>query len=282
MKRAMPLPGRVVLLAALVLAAGCGDEKQSPQRPAPEKPVSAEVNAAADTVLHSDDARLVCGKLVTTAFLDEVYEGDVQTCIDHPLHEAEDDKVGIAKIVDTQVQGSNAQVTVRVADGKYEGAGGELEFAKEGEAWKLDRYGTDYLRSTFLTGAQATETGALSVPEVRQCFGKQIEKLSEAKLRRFSYQAMRDENKNAYKLLLKMAEECPHVMAIYVADALTDGMEKEGKSKAYVRCMRRGISNFVAVTGLGPMVLKGNLNGANEAALMGLVSGVDAQCAGKK
>ena len=102
----MPLPRPVVLLAALVLAAGCGDEKPSPQQPAPEKPVSAEVNAAADTVLHSDDARLVCGRLVTSAFLDEVYGGDVQTCIDHPLHKAEDDKIGIAKLVDTQVQGS--------------------------------------------------------------------------------------------------------------------------------------------------------------------------------
>ena len=117
---------------------------------------------------------------------------------------------------------------------------------------------------------------------MRNCFGKQIEKLSEARLRRFSYQAMRDENKNASKLLLKMAEECPNELAVYVADALTDGMEKEGKPKAYVRCMRRGIRNLVAVTGLGPMVLKGNINGAGEAALMGLVSGVDAQCAGKK
>ena len=278
----MPLPRPVVLLTALVLAAGCGDEKKSPQQPVREKPVSAEVNTAANTVLHSDDARLVCGTLVTTAFLDEVYGGDLQTCIDHPLHEAEDDKIGIEKIVDTQVQGSNAQVTVRVAGGKYKGAGGDLEFAKEGGAWKLDRYGADYLRSTFLTGVEATDTGALSVPQVRQCFGKQIGKLSEARLRRFSYQAMRDENKNASKLLLKMAEECPDELAIYVADALTDGMEEEGKPKAYVRCMRRGIRNLVAVTGLGPMVLKGNLNGAGKAALMGLVSGVDAQCAGKK
>ena len=117
---------------------------------------------------------------------------------------------------------------------------------------KLDRYGTDYLRSTLLTGVAVTDTGALAVPAVRNCFGKQIEKLSEARLRRFSYQAMRDENKNASKLLLKMAEECPNELAIYVADALTDGMEKEGKPKAYVRCMRRGIRNLVAVTGPGP------------------------------
>jgi hypothetical protein len=265
-----------VLLPVLVFAAGCGGEAK-PSPPSPEK----QVNAAADKVLHSDDARLVCSKLVTAGFLEEVYDGDVQACIDSPIHEAEDDKNGVEKIVDTQVQGSSAQVTVRVPEGKLEGAGGGLEFAEEG-AWKLDRFGTDYLRSAFLTGVQTTDTGALATPQVRRCFAQQVEQLPEAKLRRFSYQAIRDDKKGAMKLLLKLASDCPNALAIYVADAITDGMEEQGRPKAYVRCMRRGIRDLVAVTGLGPQVLKGNINGAGKSALMGLVAGVDANCADRK
>jgi hypothetical protein len=102
-----------------------------------------------------------------------------------------------------------------------------------------------------------------------------------ASVRKFVEASLR-KDPAASDMVIKQAEKCPDALAGYVANALTNALAKgEKRSDAYLRCMKRGLRNFLSLTELASTALKGNTDDASTAALAGIASGVDKSCKGK-
>lgn len=76
--------------------------------------------------------KAACNTLVTKRFIDEVYEGDTQACIDSPLNDEDDTDPGKPKVGRVSVDGTSADVAVEVVGGKADGTKGTILFAREG------------------------------------------------------------------------------------------------------------------------------------------------------
>lgn len=263
------------LISAIVLAGcalgGCGGDSE-PEATRPED----RLRNDAERVLSTRDAQLACTKLVTQRFIDEVYEGDRDTCVKTQITDPEES--GKPVIRDVLIDGDRGTVRVTLAGGRGDGLEGELEFVREGGAWKLDRYGADLLRGQFIVAIEQTQTGALSVPEMRTCMAEQARTMPEPLVRRFIYRASRRDPK-AIDTMLRIAERCPDALAIYVAREIVKALDP-GARPAFVRCAERRLRASLSLTKLASRALRGNTDSASRAALSGLALGVQQACAG--
>jgi hypothetical protein len=254
---------------ALALAACGGDD--------PKKPASPEdqVRAAALKILESKDAKTVCTGYVTTRFIDEVYEGDRQKCIEQPLTK-EDEHPGKPKVDQVRIHGANADVSVTIVGGDGDGTTGTLLFAREGRRWKLDRFGTDYLRSGFAASIRSTHSGMMSLPAMKTCLTGKAKRMRERPLRKFIYQSIRHDAK-VKNTAISLAEKCPRPLAAFVAGELANGLKDRG-GPAYVRCMRTKLAPMLWFTGLSGEALRAGGHDVRSAAIAGLVLPIDKEC----
>lgn len=262
----------LVLLAALAVALGaCGGGTSAED----------EVREAAIVAGETEDPKVFCRQLVTDRFIDEVFGGDVATCLESDVVEDNPGKPIVSDVVIEEQNENAATVAIRVKGGEADGTSGHLGFAKIDDEWLLDRFETDYLRSVFAVGVEKVDTGAVSTPAMKNCIGKQIEGLADPAIRELTFNSLSAEAK-AEKKLIGFAEECPGPLADYVADEIAKALTEDSeRSPAFIRCAHDEISFFLEITGIAPGLIVDEPDFATMAALEGIVSGVRKNCSGK-
>lgn len=263
----------LVLLPVFFLAA-CGGESS------PED----EVTDVADRIIEAEspeEIEQVCRNLLTPVFLEEVYGGKVETCIDQPVSDdGEIENPGEVSVDSVVVDGPKADARIVTVGGDNDGNDGTWAFAEDEGEWKLDRLGDDFLRSTFAVSVAIVDEGVMSYEPMRKCMSGQVAKLKSAELRKFMFEVTRDAKEKATDSVLSIAKACPKPMAEFVADELaTQVLADKGASEAQVRCARKKMAPLLQVTGLSSIALgEGDYGSALGPALAGLISGVLKQC----
>lgn len=269
------MPRAVVLAFVLLFVPACGGE-EPPTRPAPTATPdpAAQVRAIAPKVVSDAGGYELCFENSTDRFIRAVFKGDRESCgnlqrIIGP---------GTPKVLDVKVTGEQASASVEYEGSAIKGPYGTLAFVREGGVWKLDKLGGDFIRATAVVSVRALSTGALSVPEVQECVAEQTLKLSDAAVRKYVYSLFRlDEGSG--RSALRLVDKCPKEVAIFVAEELAHGLEKQGFSRRYIECVQPRLQAYLAVTGIAPTVLSGSDNkDVGAAAVSGLIKGVDKQC----
>lgn len=265
------LLGGIAALIAIGLAA-CGSSGPSAEE---------EARAAAVRILESTDQQHFCRQLVTDRYLEETVGGGGAACEKASVLA---DDPGTARATKVTIGGedeSRAEVAVAVEGGELDGVAGTIEMVHDGDRWRLDRSGADFLRSGLLVAIQTVDEGALAADGMKACMAGQVQKLSGVRIRDFNRDATIDSEAFLKEDLLPLAEKCPKALAEYATDEFTKGLVKSGKSRAYVTCLRDEIGGFLLLTGIVPELLLPNPGFAPEAALEGIVEGAKRNCIGK-
>jgi hypothetical protein len=269
----------VVLAATAALLSACGGG--DPEGSAAQE----QVRAAAQRIGDTHDGAVVCDRLVTARFLDEVFEGDRAACAGSGFGRTTAPSEGRPTIAGVEVSGPKAYVETRQSGGPLDGVGGHLRFVREGTAWKLDGYKDDYLRGAMVAalvlGDQRGQSRALAYAPLRDCMVAQAKTVSMATVRTFTLAVMRNDPRTP-KLFDKHAERCPDELAAYVAREIADALSKGAKaSEAYIECVKARIRGLLNVTELSSAAMEGNTTRAGPSALEGLARGVATVCKGK-
>jgi hypothetical protein len=271
------MPRAVAVLVVCVLSlCGCGGGGEpAARKPAPTPDPTAQLRAAAEKVLSTQDGYAVCYELASERFIRAVFK-DKDKCTNLR-------KVlgpGDPKAVDVAIAGNTADATMRYENGAVAGEFGTLSFVREGKAWKLDKLDDAFMHSAFEASMQVFTTGALAVPEVQRCMAARGGKMSDAAVRSYVYQLFRSDPK-AGRTAVKIAEQCPEQLAIYVAEELTDIWRQQGKSEKFLDCAQRELEGLIMLTGVAKYALKGGASdagGFSSAIFVGLMSGVQKHC----
>jgi hypothetical protein len=265
-------------LAGLGLA-GCGGGGSSTEDgPTAEE----EVKVAAVRAVENQDAASFCHKEASQAYLEKIYGGDEKKCASSegtvPKHPSKA-KASAARVQPGQ---RNATVTVSLTGGDLDGTSGAIEMVKEGGAWKVDDYDDAFVRSAFLASIKTVDEGAVSTPEMKACFSRQVKQLPAATIRHLTYASDADEQEEMNKSLLKMVKKCPDsALAEYGARTLTEGVHESAKHRpGYVNCLHKEIHFLLEVTGLTTELLVEHPSFAAVAALEGIVEGAKKNCGG--
>lgn len=259
-----------VVLAAAALAA-CGDSGPSTEE---------EVREAAVKAIESRDPKAFCRTLVSAHYIDLVYAGDVQECIDSDESVLDDpgEARASAVVVDPKDE-THAEVELTMRGGELDGTAGHVEMVEDEDVWKLDDVADDYLRSTFLAEIETVNQGVVAIPSMKVCFKRQVRTLDAAKLRELTFTNNSGDEAETNAMLLKLAEHCPKGLAEYGAWEITQGLEGSGKrSPAFVRCIREEVTGLLLLTDITPELLKEHPGFAAVAAFEGIVVGAKKNC----
>lgn len=263
------LLGGLAVAAALALAA-CGSSGPSTED---------EARDAAVKAIESKDPKTFCRRLVSDRLVEEIFDGKVAACEQSDAFEDHAD----ATAGDVTVEGddeSRAEVELTFEGGQLRGSSGHVELVREGNRWLLDRFGDDYLRSTFLTAIEKVDEGALAIPAMKACVGKQVADLNAKRLRRISYAAITG-GEEMVEGLLPLAENCPEALAEYGATEIADALSEDGKrSPAFIRCIREEVEDGLLLTDIAPDLIGENPNFGAVLALEGIAAGATQSCSG--
>jgi hypothetical protein len=259
-----------VVLAAAALAS-CGDSGPSAED---------EAREAAEMAVESKDPKAFCRTLVSPHYIDLVYKGDVQECIDSD--ESVLDNPGQARatavVVDPKDE-TRAEVEVTMRGGELDGTAGHLEMVESDDGWRLDDIDDDYLRSAFLAEIATVDEGVVAIPSMKACFKRQVKTLDAAALRDLTFTNNSGDKAGTNAKLLKLAEHCPKGLAEYGAWEITKGLEESGKrTPAFIDCIRKEVTFFLELTEITPELLKEKPGFAAVAAFEGIVVGAKKNC----
>lgn len=268
----MPRRLLLLLLAALALcvsASACGSGSDEPDPPSPRE----QVRAAALKMLATADPQVGC-RLMTRRYVAETY-GTLARC----LADDGDDALRGGRVEQVVVHGDRATAQVEVPPGDGLGRiAGTLELAREGGAWRVDRGDDDFLRSLLVAGAgKPGDRGLATSAPVRRCMQKQFAGLSDDAVRRFTKLAS-SRDRRLQAATLRLVERCRAAVADYVAVELVRALRREGRSPAFLRCMRRELRTYLTLTGLSTRALRGNADDAVTAAIGGVALGAQRTC----
>jgi hypothetical protein len=171
--RALPV---AVLVAALVLLAGCGGGEQQH-----------EIVKVLRAGLTSQDPSTVCEGSLTPALLTRIY-GGVGEC--HVTEGEPGERISQALSVDVSrvhVRRAHATAVVTLHGGSHDGARGVLTLTRGNGAWRVSDLSTGLLRSQF----EATLRRAQGlVPGARGCIADRMRRLADADFRRLAMSAL--------------------------------------------------------------------------------------------
>jgi hypothetical protein len=253
---------------ALLQLSACGSSGPSAEEQAGD---------AAAKAVGTEDIELFCTRLVSDRFLDELVDGDVKACKKSTL--AGEDP-GVPTVTEVAIDDGDARATamIEIEGGESDGTAGHVELVRQRERWVLDRYRDDYLRSAFLTAIENVDEGAIALPRMKTCMGRQAVKLGPDRIRRIVYDATTDPAAMV-KDLLPLAENCRGALAEYGAKAIADALEEEGKrSPAFIRCIRDELETGLLITNIAPELLGPNPDFGASLALDGLATAAKRTC----
>lgn len=179
--------------AALAIA-GCGGDDDDGGGGGGDD-AQAAITAVTQKALTSQDPAVRCGEVVTQAFIRVVY-GDLATCRKAETPDDDDKPATGAEVTSIQVDGDKATARVTVQGGESPGATGDLSYAREDGAWKVDELSVAFLRSQLEKGLENAgddeDAGPLADPKVRSCVGEGLQKLDDRTFRELAYAAIAD------------------------------------------------------------------------------------------
>ena len=259
-----------IALAAVALAS-CGDSGPSTED---------EVREAAVKAVESKDPKAFCRSLVSAHYIDLIYKGDVQGCLDSEESVLDDpgEAKATAVVVDPKDE-TRAEVKLTMRGGELGGTAGHLKMAEDEDGWKLDDIDDDYLRSAFLAEIETVDEGVVAIPSMKACFTSQVKKLDAGAIRDLTFTNNSGDEAATNAKLLKLAEHCPKALAEYGAWEITKGLKESGKrSPAFIHCIREEVTGFLLLTDITPELLKEHPGFAAVAAFEGIVVGAKKNC----
>lgn len=175
-------PARAILAALCVVVAGCGaggdDDAASGD--------DAQIAAAVERLMESERVEDQCEVAVSDRFVREVY-GTVAAC--RTVNTDDDDSPpDTATTAATRIDGADATTAVTLTSVKGSRASGRIALVRDGERWKVDRLGVDFLRSVFATLHHEAESAQERV--VIGCFAEAARAMSDAEVRSFGNQVI--------------------------------------------------------------------------------------------
>jgi hypothetical protein len=270
---------RQILLVALLPIAACVLPACGSSGPSAED----GARAAAIRALETKDAKEFCERLATRRLIEEFVVGGPGACEKASSVVSEDP--GTARVIEVALRGedeSRAELAVELEGGESGGVSGHVEVVREGERWRLDGYGDDFLRSSMLVAIRKVDEGAIANQRMKICMGRQIEKVGADRMREI-VRAGTSGGEVLIKALLPFAENCPAALAENAADEFTQGLAKGGRnSPAYVKCLHDELEGLLLLTDITPELLGEHPGWAPVAALEGIATGAKRNCAGKR
>lgn len=260
--------GPTALLIGLAIALSACGGGTSPEE---------DVREAALAAGRTQNPKAFCRQMVTARYLDEVFGGDVEACVKSSIVEGDPGRPVVEGVVVKGEDEDVASVAVREVGGDADGSGGHLRFALEEDEWKLDRYETDYMRSIFATGIEVVDEGAIAGPEMKECLGEQVERLSDDSIRSLTLHTISDKSAAADEVA-QLAGNCPGPLADALAQQIAESLAEDGSSPKYVHCIRNEISTLLAVTGISEELIGSDPSDAATAALEGIALAAKEGC----
>jgi hypothetical protein len=163
---------RLCLIVACLVVAGCGGDDP----PSDDKQIASVLRRTAT----SADVRVQCETAVSRRFVQEVY-GNLEHCRSVNEPDPDDDLSTGARIVETRVDADKATSRMTIVGGALDGVSGRLALVRTNSAWKLDRFGVDFLRSAIEHFPAGTNRDVL---KKRACLVRASRSLSTDVLRR--------------------------------------------------------------------------------------------------
>lgn len=258
----------LVVLAAFGLAA-CGGGSDSP---------GDEVREAALLTGKSEDPDEFCRQLVTERFIDEVFDGDLDACLESDVVGENPGKPIVTAVVNPNGDDSRATVAMRFEGGESDGTQGHFRFVDHEGEWRLDRFESDYLRSVFLVGMKAVDEGVVAFPPMQECMARQLERQDEEFVRELMFLSINDQRESEV-MTMGLVEECPGPLVGWVTDETLAAFAQIGlDDPAFRRCARAQLEDLLPLLDLGRDVIEADPEPTSEAALEGVTKGVQENC----
>lgn len=188
----------LALTLVVALVAGCSDDSSG------DSGDEREIAAVVSRLNADDEPGAVCRTLFSRRLVTAIW-GSRAECL-RKNSDADDDQDSPARTSGTQVDGDRATTRVRTV---FEGrtVSGGLELTREGDAWRIDEFGNDFIRSLLREALQegyieSAEGGGvrqvralLDRGDVGRCLDRDIGALAEERQRQIGYAAFgeRDE-----------------------------------------------------------------------------------------
>lgn len=163
---------RLCLIVTCVVVVGCGQD----DRPSDIKQIASVLKRAAI----SADVEVGCETTVSRRFVQEVY-GTLEHCRSVNDPDADDYLPTGVTVVKSRVDADKATTRMTIVGGTLDGVSGRVALVRIDGAWKLDRFGADFLRSA-IEHFPAGTNGA--VVKQRACVARASHNLSTRSLRR--------------------------------------------------------------------------------------------------
>ncbi|HEX6390402.1 MAG TPA: hypothetical protein VFZ89_13160 [Solirubrobacteraceae bacterium] len=189
-------------LAVTLVVAGCGgdDDGQS------AADVQKDIQAAITTALTTEDPQVKCAEVVTKRFVSTIYRS-LAACKTAEAKEDEDTEPATgARLAGLEIDGDRATADVTTVGGTSDGAHGEITFAKEDDAWKVDELSVAFLRSRLTVQVGANRQGPFVNSEVRGCFTERMAKVGDAEFLELAYDAIA--RRDPHPTFLEILQEC--------------------------------------------------------------------------
>jgi len=174
----------VAITGPVGLATGCGGSDNGGDSGKDAK----EMQAVLVKSLTVNDPQVECVETVTKNFVSTIYKS-LATCKTVEAKPETDPATG-ATLTDVKVDGDKATATATVKGGDTAGATGELTFAKEDGAWKVDDLGVSFLRSTLETGLSRSKEAPFNNAATRTCLLDGMTKLSDSEFKAIAYDSI--------------------------------------------------------------------------------------------
>lgn len=203
----------VPLLAALLLAAGCGGGDGEGDSGATEvKALDRDaITKTATGVVVAEDPQEVCGTLLTAQFVATVFTSE-KTCRKSATPDPGDVAATGATVTDIKVEGDTASAVVTDQGGQADGATGLWRFARDGAGWRVSEWSVGYLRSGYsiLLGEKYKADGAedpFGDPKLRGCVSTALQALDDAAFLDAAYKLFQ-EAKEGEELIMRLFLDC--------------------------------------------------------------------------
>jgi len=185
-------------LAAIVLIAGCGGDDGGGDSADAEKEIQAVITKALTTT----DVEEECVGTVTKNFVATIYR-TVEAC---RMEEAKPDDTKpptAANASAIKADGDKATANVALVGGDSDGTSGEIAFAKEDGAWKVDAISVAFMRSQAKSTLSNDRGDALRDPAAKKCVSEALDRLGDDEFRTVAYDGVAGRDNETFLNIVK-------------------------------------------------------------------------------
>jgi hypothetical protein len=227
-------------LAATMLIAGCGgDDGGGGDSADAEKEIQAVIKKA----LTVKNVEVECVETVTKNFISSVYR-TLEVCKTEEAKPEDTKPPTDATASAIKVDGDKATANVAVIGGDSDGTTGEIAFAKEDGAWKVDVVSVAFLRSQARQNLSHDRGDALTDAAARKCIGDGLDALGDDEFKTVAYDGVSGRDNAA---MTKLVTTC--LAGDAEQPATDDDTPKDAKVSVLRQQFEQGIRESAAKDG---------------------------------